>query len=229
MKAINLPIVAAALPGLLLAAAASAAAPEQGWLLRVNGYWLDANEGRVSPANTAYRSRVENSAAVAGGVAGEYRLGPRLGVELGLLAGADNDYTVTFDGGMVAATDTMAFDAACVGLNVHLTPGKKADLYAGPLLAYVAYSNMSLGVAAAPPGSPGLLVPLSVSLGDEMALGANVGVDVQIKQSHWLFNVDLKYLAANPDTTLEGMRAVPFRDRAAIDPLMVGVGFGYRF
>ncbi len=229
MKAINLPIVAAILAGLLLPATASAAAPEQGWRLRVNGYWLGVSEGRVSPSNTGYRSRVENASAAGGGVSGEYRFGPRLGIEVGLLGGADNDYTVTFDGGLLAATDTLAFDAACVGLNVHLTPGKKADLYAGPFLAYLTYSDMSLGVAPAPPGSPGLLVPLSVSLGDEMALGANVGVDVQIKQSHWLFNVDLKYLAANPDTTLEGMRAVPFRDRAAIDPLMVGVGFGYRF
>ena len=125
MKAINKSIVAAAVAGLLLAAAGSAAAPEQGWRVRVNGYWLDASEGRVSPLNTAYRSRVENASALGGGIAGEFRFGPRLGVELGLLGGADNDYTVTFDAGLLAATDTLAFNAACVGLNVHLTPGKK--------------------------------------------------------------------------------------------------------
>ena len=241
MKAINNPIVAVALAGLLLAAAASAAAPEEGWRLRVNGYWLDANEGRISPLNTEYRSRVENAAALGGGIAGEYRFGPRLGVELGLLGGADNDYTVIFDEGLLAANDTLAFSAACAGLNVHLTPGKKVDFYAGPLVAYVTYSDMSLGVAPAAVGSPALLAPLSVNLDSELALGASLGVDVQIKQSDWLFNVGMKYLAASPDTTLD-LRGVvfcqpevlcidagPHRGRAAMDPLMVGVGFGYRF
>ena len=241
MKAIIKPIVAAGLAGLLLAAAASAAGPEQGWRLRVNGYWLDANEGRISPLNTEFRSRVEESAALAGSIAGEYRFGPRLGVEMGLLGGADNDYTVTFDAGLLAANDTLAFSAACVGLNVHLTPGKKVDFYAGPLLAYVTYSHMSLGVGPAPPGSQALLAPLSVDLESEMTLGANLGMDVQIKQTNWLFNAGMKYLAASPDTTLD-LRGVvfcqpevlcidagPHRARAAMDPLMVGVGFGYRF
>ncbi len=229
MKKINLPIIAAALAGLLLATAVFAAEQEPGWRLRVNAYWLDANEGRISPDNTEYRSQVENSAALAGSVAGEYRFGRRLGVELGLLAGADTDYTVVFDGGMVAANDTMAFDAACIGLNVHLTPGKKADLYAGPLVAYMNYSDLSLGVAPVDPESLVLLAPLSVSIEDELVLGANLGVDVPIGNGHWLFNAGLKYLAASPGTTLHGFGVAEPHSSAAIDPLLVGVGFGYRF
>lgn len=229
MKRKTMPIVAAALAWLLLAAAASAAEQEPGWRLRVNGYWMESSEGQVSPSNTGYRSLVENSAAVGGSVTGEYRLGPRLGIELGLLAGADNDYTVAFDTGAIAVTNTMTFDAACVGLNVHLTPGKKADFYAGPFVAYVTYSDILVGAAGAPPGSTGFLSSVSVNFDNEMALGANIGVDVPLSQRHWLFNATLKYLAASPDTTLEWSGAGTRRESASFDPLMVGVGFGYRF
>jgi len=115
------------------------------------------------------------------------------------------------------------------GLNVHLTPGRKADLYAGPLVAYVTYSDMLIGVAGAPPGSSVFLTPVSVSFGSEIALGANIGVDVPISQRHWFFNADLKYLDASPDATLEGIGALARSGSVAIEPLMVGVGFGYRF
>ncbi len=229
MKKNTMHIAAAALACLLLAAAASAAAPDQGWRLRVNGYWIDTSEGRVSPSNTGYRSRVENSAAAGGGVAGEYRFGPRLGIELGLLGGADTDYTVAFDAGAIAVTNTMAFDAACVGLNVHLTPGKQADFYAGPFIAYVTYSDVRVGVPDALPGSTGSLGSVSVDFDEEMAFGANIGVDVPISQRHWIFNAALKYLAASPDTSLEWIGVGTRRESTSIDPLMLGVGFGYRF
>lgn len=80
-----------------------------------------------------------------------------------------------------------------------------------------------------------------MNLGSEMALGASLGVDVQIRQSRWLFNVGLKYLAASPDTAIGLGEAVfcesevfciqgrPHRGSAEMDPLMVGVGFGYNF
>ena len=223
MKRNTLFIVAAALLGVLLAAAASATAPEQGWRLRVNGYWIDSSEGRASPGNTGYRSRVENSAAAGGGVAGEYRFGPRLGLELGALGGADNDYTLAFDAGAIAVTDTMAFGAVCAGLNIHLTPGKKADLYAGPFVAHVTYSDILVGVA------PGFAGSVAVNFANEIALGASIGVDVPISQSHWIFNAGVKYLAASPETSLEWGAVGSRRESASIDPLMVGVGFGYRF
>ncbi|MDH3404271.1 MAG: outer membrane beta-barrel protein [Acidobacteriota bacterium] len=229
MKTITRFILAAALVALLPAAAATAAAPEEGWRLRFNGYWVDTNDVEVGRNAVGYRSRVENKAAAGGGVSGEYRFGRRLGVELGLLAGAEVGFTSTFEGGSVAATNTMAFDAACVGLNVHLTQGERVDLYAGPLVAYVSYADMQLGVTNPPPGWPVVLVPASVTFGDGIALGANLGVDVPIGQRRWFFNADLKYLDANPDATLGATGAVALRDSVAIDPLMVGIGFGYRF
>lgn len=229
MKAIIKPIVALALVWVMPAAAAPATESEEGWRLRINGYWVDTNEVRVDQRATGHRSQVENSAAAGGGINGEYRFSPRLGIELGLLGGAETDYSVGFEQGSVVATNTMAFDAAYVGLNVHLTPGKKADLYAGPLVAYVTYSDIFVGVAGAPFRSPEILVPVSVRFDDEIALGINLGVDVPISQHHWFFNANAKYLAASPDTNLEATGVFALRDSASIDPLMVGVGFGYRF
>lgn len=228
MKRNTMPIVAAALVCPLLAAAASASAPERGWRLRVNGYWMDVGEGQVSPSNTEYRSRVENGAAAGGGAAVEYRLGPRLGIELGLFGGANNDYTVAFDAGAIAVTNTMEFHAGCVGLNFHLTPSTKLDFYAGPFVALVTYDAL-VGVADAPPGSTGFPGSVSVNFDSEMTLGANIGVDVPISQRHWIFNATVKYLATNPDTTLEWIGVDSRRASASIDPLAVGVGFGYRF
>lgn len=233
MKRNTMSIVATALLCLLFAAAASATAPdqapEQGWRLRVNGFWIDTSDSRASQSNSAYRSRVENSAAAGGGVAGEYRFGPRLGIEVGILGGAETDYTAAFDAGAVAVTNTMAFNAVCVGLNVHLTPGKKVDFYAGPLIAYVSYSDITVGSTGFLPGVPGSQGVVSVGFDDEIALGANIGVDVPISRRHWIFNAALKYLASSPDTTLEWAGLGTRRESTSIDPLMLGVGFGYRF
>lgn len=232
MKAITKSIVAAGLACLLLAAATPARASEEGekgWRLRVNAYWVDTNEIQIDRSRTDHRSHVENSATAGGSVSGEYRIGPRLGLELGLIGGADTDYSVAFDSGAVVATNTLAFDAASVGLNFHLTPGKKVDFYVGPLVAYVTYSDMLVGVSGFPRVSPQVLVPVSVRFDDEIALGANLGVDIPISKHHWFFNASLKYLDASPDTTLEAVGTFAQHDTAAIEPLMVGIGFGYRF
>jgi len=156
-------------------------------------------------------------------------MGPRLGLEFGLLGGADSDYTVAFDAGAIAVNNTMAFDAACAGLNIHLTPESKADLYAGPFVAYVSYSDIFVGVAGGPPWSPGVPGSVAVNFDNEITLGAGIGVDVPISQSHWIFNAAVKYLAASPDTTLNWIGVGNQLESTTVDPLMVGLGFGYRF
>lgn len=61
---------------------------------------------------------------------------------------------------------------------------------------------------------------------DRTSVGAAVqaGFDYQIAE-HWYFNADAKWIMLRSDVKLDGDRI----SRVRIDPVLLGVGFGYRF
>ena len=102
-------------------------------------------------------------------------------------------------------------------LNVHLTPDSRADLYVGPMVAYVVYSSFELVT------DPWFMREWFVTEND-FGYGINLGLDVRVGGG-WLLCAALKYL----DTTLEASPPDEGVGRSDIDPMIFSIGVGYRF
>jgi outer membrane protein W len=108
--------------------------------------------------------------------------------------------------GHVPATPLM------VGVDFHLLPKAKVDLYATPILTYVLYGDFDLE------GD-------KVSLKPDFGYGAALGLDVPAGSAHWFFNGALRYLS----TTAELDQADYSGDALEVNPFMIQVAAGYRF
>lgn len=210
--------------------ATSVAATERGWSLRVDGFSMDTQRGApraTSPDTVVY---VGDGNGAAGAVSCEYRRGELVGFELGALGGGDylGNFSIRIGpqhADSLVYSDTVGFSAIFAGVNFHLTPGDRVDFYAGPSVAYMDYSDITMRVFDGP-GAPfdnimnSYLVRLSFDR--DLAIGANVGMDVPFGEGGWLFNLNARYL----DTAIEGSA---FASPRNYDPLLFGLGFGYRF
>lgn len=214
-KALLAALCAAALMAPSLAWAADDA--DAGWRLRVNGSVIDA-DGRADIRGDD-GGRIRSSVDVGGGlgVSGEYRFHPYLGVELGLLAAGALDTRVRVEesGQVLAAVDALAFRPLTAGLNIHPWTGRRGDLYLGPLVAFTQYGNLTFAVDGQ---------RAEVRIDDDFCFGGVVGLDVAVGR-RWLFNANVKYLA----TDLTGKEDGADRFRVGFNPIITGVGFGYRF
>ncbi len=195
--------------------AASAGAVEEGWRLRLNAFYMDPGDGLDFVRDTGRFAKSDPDTGVGGGIDAEYRFSPLMGLEFGVLAGSEVHFGVF---------SSVSMSATCAGVNFHFATDRKADVYAGPLAAVVQYSDISTGpfffFFLTPSPSP-----IRVSLDTDFALGANLGVDVPLGEGHWLFNANARYLVSSiAAETSGGVHGV-----ADYDPLMLGLGFGYRF
>jgi outer membrane protein len=191
---------------------------EQGWRLRTNFYWVDPDGQSTEVEPDGVRVFTDASSSLGFGVAAEYRFSRRLGTEFGFLGATAVDFEVRQElpaGPVITFLDTTTFVPYFAGVNVHLTPGKKTDVYLGALLAYVTYTDLRI---TAPPGS------VQVGLDSDYAPGVVLGLDVPVKDRGWFFNASIRYLVADFSTSIGGAR-----ESVDFDPLIVGVGFGYRF
>lgn len=161
---------------------------------------------------------------VGGGVGAnaEYRFNRRLGIDLGVLAGAGVDMSVRAvhaGGATVLVHDTLVFTPWTVGLDVHLTPDSRVDLYFCPMLAWIHYGGLF-----AHAGSAGVVVA-GIDIDDDFAPGAGLGLGVPFgSQRRWSFNANLTYL----DSELSGTGSAGYRVDDDHDLTMFGLGFGYR-
>ena len=168
-------------------------------------------------------SEISNTVACGLAAALERRLNRRLGLELGaLFADPDVNFDASRGGGFqVGANEGVALRAITLGLNVHLTPDKAVDLYAGPLLAHTSYGDLRFLVGAA--GDP---VDIAVSSSDNFTVGAQIGADIPLGNNRWSLNLLARYLDSSLDVAAGEQRTVRQLD---YDPLIFGVGIGFRF
>ncbi len=195
------------------------AAAEVSWVLRAGGVWVDADGSlRQNPSGG---DQVESDADPAFGLAvtAEVRTHERVGFEFGALAVTSQKLGVRVSSGSESFTveddlDLMIFGA---GVNFHLTPGKKADVYLGPFIAYALFDDLGFLV-------PGEIAPVRFGIGNEFGFGAVLGVDVPIAE-RWIFNATARYLALGIDPIGPDGGA----DTLDLDPLALGLAIGYRF
>ena len=196
-------------------AAGAADGPMQ---LRVFALSMDPTGDTVFVPDTGERTRFDADAGYGGGVELEYRASERFGVDFGVLTADPMIDALIDETGGITASAQLRVTPVYVGLNVHLTPTSRADLYAGPLLAYVAYSSFDLVT------DPWFLKEEFVTEND-WGVGIAVGLDVRLGDRGWLLNAAFRYL----DTTLEASPPDGSIGTTDVDPMIFSVGVGYRF
>lgn len=201
------------------------------WHLRAHAVWVHPDlSWYMSPVPGEVVS-VDADDAWGLGVSGEYQVSDLLGVDLGVLrAVPDLEISVedAFLGMSVSATDGMTMTPLSIGLNFHLTPNQRFDLYLGPFLAYVLYSDLEWRVneTIEVGGVPVVIdETLRMSVANDLAYGAIAGVDIPIGYRGWYISGTLKYMATEVDITDPDGDS----ENLSLDPIILAIGVRYSF
>ena len=208
-------VVASALCALYPAAANAGDGP---WRLRLFAVSMHPTGDTVFVPETGERIHFDANAGYGGGIEIEYRASQRLGIDFGALTASPVIDVLIDEVGVISASAQPRISPVYAGINFHLTPDSAADLYVGPLVAYVVYSSFDLVT------DPWFLREWFVTDND-WGIGINAGLDVRLGNRGWLLTAAFKYL----DTTLEASPPDESIGRTDIDPLIFSIGVGYRF
>jgi len=206
-----------ALATALAAPQALASEIEHPWQLRLAFISMD------SDANFAEIDGSAEGIVVSTGIGGglsldmEYRPSRRLGLDSGILAASPSIGTqIEIGRNGVSVSSGITVVPITIGLNVHLTPDGRVDVYLGPVVAYVAYNSFELNVG------PG--IHEAFDTGNDLGFGGNLGVDVFLGKGRWSLNATLKYI----ESTLEAAPNDGDTGTIDFDPMIFGVGVGFR-
>ncbi len=201
------------------------------WHLRVQAVWVQPDlDWRMSPAPGDVVS-VDADDAWGLGVSGEYQVSDLLGVELGIMRAVPDVNILLEDtllGVSLKATDDLTMTPLSIGLNFHLTPGQRFDLYLGPFLAYVLYSDLEWRVnETIDVGGVPIVIDetLRMSVANDLAYGAVAGVDIPVGSRGWYLSGTLKYMATELDITDPDGDS----ENLSLDPIIVAIGVRYSF
>ena len=107
-------------------------------------------------------------------------------------------------------------------LQYHFMPNQRFKPYVGAGLNYTKF----LGVKATGTGRS-VLGLSNVDLDDSFGFALQIGADYRLND-RWYLNADLKYIDMSTEATANSLLG-PVRVDVDIDPLVIGVGVGYRF
>lgn len=188
---------------------------EPGWRLRVSVASMDFDSNLT-------RGGYGIDIGVAAAINGEYRFNRRLGLDLGAFGGGGVDVVSqrTWIGwSHLDVYDTMSVSGLTAGLDVHLTPNSRADLYVCPMVALMQFGGLVFDARSGH-------VVTAVDFDEDFALGASLGLDVPLGERRvWSFNAYVAHL----ESTLNGNDRGDLRIDDDYDVNMLGLGFGYRF
>lgn len=106
-------------------------------------------------------------------------------------------------------------------LQYHFNPTGTVRPYVGLGVNYTRFTSVDLDAGSVLGGS----VPLKIDR-NSYGFAAQVGADFQIAPQ-WFLNVDVKYVTIDTDIFIKG--AGTKVTKLDIDPILIGVGVGYRF
>ena len=207
------PMPALMLAALGLAAAVTTAAHAQSqvqespWLARVRAVHIDPADKSDPIGGIGASDRLHVGDKWIPEVDISYYFTPHWALELILTV--PQKHTVSLDG---AAIGTFKHLPPTLTAQYHFLPGATIDPYVGAGVNYTLMSKVRLLDGAARLEH------------DSVGLALQVGADFRI-DARWSFNVDLKKVQIRSDVDIGGARA----SRVKVDPLLLGVGLGYRF
>jgi outer membrane protein len=215
-------LAAAAIAAGVLAAPAQAETNAGDVLLRFRGILVAPNEksGSILPAFPGEKAKVGNS--VMPEVDVTYMASPHFGVEL-IAATTKHDAS-----GVSGTTGTLGKLASTWVLpptltaQYHFAPRAAVRPYVGAGLNYTIFWNEKASSSL-----QGAVGPTSVHMKDSFGWAAQAGVDVDLSSKVFL-NLDVKYIDIDTTARLSTTAAGVQRVRLNLDPLVVGVGLGFR-
>ena len=204
----------------LTLATGASAGTDLGWQIRFYAAAIDMNDGSGG-AGRAGGAGFDLDVGAGLGFNAEYRFTPRFGLDLGILGGAgvDVETGTTWAGNQGWITnDTVTFTPLTAGLDIHLTPAARVDLYARPMVALVQYGGLVVRS-----GSAG--IETDWDFAEDLAVGAALGLGVPFGGNHWSFQTSLSYLKSD----IDGSSSNGLKITSGYDSTIFGFGLGYRF
>jgi len=184
-----------------------ALAQESPWLVRVRAVHLDPADKSDPVGGTGASDRLHVSSKWIPDVDISYFFTPYLSAELLLTVPQKHD--VTLDGQRIGSFRHLP---PTLLAQYHFLPGAQIDPYVGAGINYTLISKVDIL------GGAGRLEH------DSVGAALQAGVDFRI-DSRWSVNLDVKKVQIRSDVDINGAHA----SRVKVDPLLLGVGVGYRF
>lgn len=185
----------------------AAMAEESPWLVRVRAVHIDPADKSDPVGGIGASDRLHVSDKWIPDVDISYFFTPNWAAELVLTY--PQKHTVTLDG---ASIGTFKHLPPTLTAQYHFLPGKVFNPYVGAGINYTLISKVNL------------LNNGARLEHDSVGLALQAGVDYRIDE-RWSINVDVKKLQLRSDVTIGGVQA----SRVKVDPVLLGVGVGYRF
>jgi outer membrane protein len=184
-----------------------ALAQESPWLVRARAVHIDPADKSDPVGGTGASDRLHVSDKWIPEVDISYFFTPNWAAELVLTVPQKHD--VTLDGKRIGSFKHVP---PTLLAQYHFLPGAQIDPYVGAGINYTLISKVDLLDGA------GRLEH------DSVGAALQAGVDIRIDKQ-WSVNVDVKKVQIRSDVDISGARA----SRVKIDPVLLGVGIGYRF
>jgi outer membrane protein len=106
-----------------------------------------------------------------------------------------------------------------VTLQYHFNPGGTWRPYVGAGVNYTTFFDDDLPSGTALAG---------IDYDDSVGWAVQAGVDIYVDE-HWFWNIDVKKIDISPDVKIDAGGGTIINADVDIDPVVIGVGFGYRF
>lgn len=196
--------VALATLGLL---AGSAMAQESPWLVRVRALHLNPADKSAPVGGTGAPDRIQVSDKTIPDFNVSYFFTPNLAAELVLTYPQKHE---------------VMLDGVAIGSFKHLPPTLSAQYHFMPGATVKPY--LGIGVNYTRIGSVNLLGGAGDLENSSVGLSLQAGVDFKLDK-HWSLNLDVKKVQIRSDVMISGAVA----SNVKIDPVLLGVGLGYRF
>lgn len=200
-------IIAAALLTIGMIGGNVMAAEQSPWLVRARAVNLDPANKSAPVSGTGASDRIQVSTKTIAEVDISYYFSPEFSAELVLTYPQKHD--VTLDG---AGIGTFKHLPPTLLAQYHFLPGAQFSPYVGAGVNYTNLSKVNLL------GGKGGLEHSSVGF------AVQAGIDFAIDKN-WSLNLDIKKVQIRSDVTLSGAKISDVK----VDPLLIGVGIGYRF
>jgi outer membrane protein len=188
-------------------AGTNAMAQESPFLVRARAVYIDPANQSAPVGGTGASDRIHVSTKTIPELDVSYFFTPNWAAELILTYPQKHD--VTLDGARIGSFKHLP---PTLTAQYHFLPGATINPYVGAGVNYTLISSVSLLNGA------GSLEH------DSVGLALQAGVDFKLDKN-WSINLDVKKVQIRSDVKISGVRA----SEVKVDPLLVGVGVGYRF
>jgi outer membrane protein len=188
-------------------AASQAIAQESPWLIRVHATQISPANGSDPVGGTGASDRLSIETKTIPEVDISYFFTPNIAAELVLTY--PQTMNVALDGSHIGTFKALP---PTLSLQYHFSPTGQFDPYLGAGLNYTNISKVSLlnGAAGLDHSSVGLSL--------------QAGVDFKLNKN-WSLNLDVKKIQIRSDVLIGGAKA----SAVQVDPVLVGLGIGYRY